>query len=48
MWKLATGFIAFAVAAMWLLAKGGDVDISGEKHGIEAPAAVSASGSNPS
>ena len=39
MWKLVAGFVVFAALAMWLLSKGGDVDISGEKHGIEAPAA---------
>ncbi|WP_164492009.1 hypothetical protein [Rhizobacter sp. Root1221] len=42
MWKLVAGFVVFAALAMWLLSKGGDVDISGEKHGIEAPAAESA------
>ena len=49
MWKLAAGFIAFAAVAMWLLAAGSEVDISGEKHGIEAsPAPVSTAASNPS
>ena len=48
MWKLATGFIAFAAVAVWLLTTGSDVDISGEKHGIEAPAPVSWAVSNPS
>jgi len=37
MWKIAAGFIVFAVLALFLLNKGGDIDISGEKHGA-APA----------
>jgi hypothetical protein len=36
MWKLLVGFVIFAVLAVFLLMKGGaDVDMSGEKHGIE-------------
>jgi hypothetical protein len=36
MWKLLAGFVIFAVLAVFLLMKGGaDVDMSGEKHGIE-------------
>lgn len=36
MWKLMVGFVVFAVLAVFLLMKGGaDVDMSGEKHGIE-------------
>ncbi|MEN9670192.1 MAG: hypothetical protein RL018_469 [Pseudomonadota bacterium] len=33
MWKIIVGFAIFAAAAIYLLTKGGDVDISGEKHG---------------
>jgi hypothetical protein len=33
MWKIVLGFIVFAGVALYLLSKGGDVDISGEKHG---------------
>ena len=33
MWKIAVGFIIFAAVAVYLLSKGGDIDISGEKHG---------------
>ena len=33
MWKIAVGFIIFAAVALYLLSKGGDVDMSGEKHG---------------
>ena len=43
MWKIAVGFIAFAGLALFILSKGGDIDMSGEKHGdtshTEAPAA---------
>jgi hypothetical protein len=36
MWKLMVGFVIFAVLAVFLLMKGGaDVDMSGEKHGLE-------------
>ncbi len=42
MWKIAVGFILFAALAMFMLSRGGDVDMSGEKHGdighVEAPA----------
>jgi hypothetical protein len=44
MWKLIVAFLLFAAVALWLLSKGGPVDISGEKHGIEtSPAAEHAS-----
>ncbi|MES1977147.1 MAG: hypothetical protein V4451_03870 [Pseudomonadota bacterium] len=33
MWKIVLGFIVFAGLAIFLLNKGGDIDISGEKHG---------------
>jgi hypothetical protein len=36
MWKIVVGFIAFAALALYVLSKGGDIDMSGEKHGIEA------------
>ena len=38
MWKLAVGFLVFAALALWMLSKGGDIDIGGEKHEV-APAA---------
>jgi hypothetical protein len=48
MWKIAVGFAVFAAVALFMLSKGGDVDISGEKHGespqTEAPAAPAKSG----
>ena len=46
MWKLILAFIAFAALALFILKKaGGDIDLSGEKHGIEtsAPAEPAAS-----
>lgn len=36
MWKIALGFIAFAGLALFVLSKGGDIDMGGEKHGAEA------------
>jgi len=43
MWKIVLAFIAFAALALFALKKGGgDLDMSGEKHGIEAPVAASA------
>ena len=50
MWKLVLGFLVFAGLAMFVLMRGGEIDMSGEKHGSEtshpepaaAPAAVPA------
>jgi hypothetical protein len=41
MWKLLLAFVVFAALAVYMLSKGGDIDMSGEKHGIDshAPAA---------
>ena len=39
MWKIVVGFIAFAALALWMLSKGGDIDIGGEKHDVSPPAA---------
>jgi hypothetical protein len=36
MWKIVVGFIVFAGLALFILSKGGDIDMSGEKHGAEA------------
>jgi hypothetical protein len=36
MWKLMVAFAAFAALALFILSKGGDIDMSGEKHGIES------------
>lgn len=34
MWKLAVGFVVFAALALYLLMKGGNIDMGGEKHGM--------------
>jgi cytosine/uracil/thiamine/allantoin permease len=47
MWKIAVGFIVFAGLALWMLSKGGDIDMSGEKHGSEATHAPEAAASAP-
>lgn len=37
MWKIAVGFVIFAAIALFVIFKAGDkVDMSGEKHGVEA------------
>lgn len=36
MWKIAVGFALFAALALFILSKGGDIDMGGEKHGAEA------------
>jgi hypothetical protein len=36
MWKIVVGFIVFAGLALFILSKGGDIDMGGEKHGAEA------------
>ena len=42
MWKLVLGFVVIAGLALYLLNKGGDIDMGGEKHGAHsAPAARS-------
>ena len=33
MWKIIVGFLLFAAVALYLLSKGGDIDMTGEKHG---------------
>lgn len=48
MWKLLLAFVAFAALALFVLSKGGDIDMGGEKHGADAlhapaPAASAAS-----
>ena len=40
MWKLVIGFIVFAALALYLLMKGGDIDMSGEKHGEVKPYSI--------
>jgi len=44
MWKIILAFAIFAGLALFILSKGGDIDMGGEKHGdtshTEAPAAA--------
>lgn len=46
MWKIVVGFIVFAALALFMLSRGGDIDLSGEKHGGANPSsgAVNAKG----
>lgn len=38
MWKIIVGFIVFAGLALYLLNRGGDIEMGGEKHGqLDAP-----------
>ncbi len=37
MWKIVLAFIAFAAIALFILVRsGGDVDLGGEKHSVDA------------
>ena len=47
--KLLIGFLVFAALALFILSRGGDIDMSGEKHGIEShgPAASAPAASAP-
>ncbi len=36
MWKIVVGFILFAALALYMLSKGGNIDMGGEKHGADA------------
>lgn len=48
MWKLVAGFIAFAAAALYMISQGGDIDMGGEKHTVDAHApAPAAAASEP-
>jgi hypothetical protein len=50
MWKIAVGFAVFAALALFILSKGGDIDMGGEKHGAEAmhvPAATASAPASP-
>ena len=44
MWKIVVGFIVFAAIALFVLSRGGEIDMSGEKHGdtthVAEPAAA--------
>ena len=39
MWKLIIGFIILAAVAMFVLMQGGEIDMTGEKHGAAQPGA---------
>lgn len=43
MWKLLVGFAVFAGLALFILSKGGDIDMGGEKHDIGTAHAETAS-----
>ena len=48
MWKIAVGFAIFAGIALFMLSKGGDVDMSGNEHvSAEAHAAAATPASAP-
>jgi hypothetical protein len=49
MWKIIVAFVLFAAVALWMLSKGPDIDMSGEKHGVDAhaPAGSEAHGAAP-
>lgn len=34
MWKLLLGFFVFAALALFILSRGGDIEMGGEQHGI--------------
>jgi len=41
--KILIAFIVFAAVAVYILTRsGGDIDLTGEKHSVEAPAATTA------
>ena len=33
MWKIALGFIIFSALALYMLSRGGEIHMGGEKHG---------------
>ena len=38
MWKIVVGFVLFAALSLFVIMKGGDnLDMGGEKHGVEVP-----------
>ena len=47
MWKIVLGFALFAALALYILSKGGDIDMGGEKHGAEATHVPEAAASSP-
>ncbi len=47
MWKLLAGFAVFAALAIFILMKGGDIDMGGEKHDVSASHAEAPAASEP-
>ena len=47
MWKIIVGFVVFAALSMYVLFKGGDIDMSGEKHDTGHPPATSTPSADP-
>ena len=48
MWKIVVGFIVFAAIALFVLMRaGGDIDMGGEKHGMDHAPEVKATASAP-
>jgi hypothetical protein len=47
MWKLIVGFILFAALAMFLLMKGGEIDMGGERHDVPITGAAPAHSPTP-
>ena len=45
MWKIILGFVVFASLVMFMLLKGGEIDMGGERH--DAPPAASAPSAEP-
>ena len=45
MWKIILGFVIFAALVMFMLLKGGEIDMGGERH--DAPGATSAPSAEP-
>lgn len=43
MWKIIVAFVVFAGLAIWMLSKGGDVNLGGESHSGDFHAAPAAS-----
>ena len=43
MWKIFVGFVIFAALAIFILSKGGDIDMGGEKHDVTMPHSDAAS-----
>lgn len=40
MWRIVVGFVVIVGLALFLLNKGGDIDLGGEKHGAVKPGAL--------